>query len=84
MWCDAWARDDVDRRLEDVKHLIASDNWDADEVMVDDEMAVFRRISEAVVLQKNLPSGAIGVGVADVVIEYFKKFCSIAWRNRDL
>jgi len=46
MWCQVWSHADVYADLETFKMLMASDNWEADEQMGDDELSVLNRICE--------------------------------------
>ena len=49
MNCKTWSHEDVYADLENYKLLMASDNWEADEQMGDDELSVINRLCECIV-----------------------------------
>ena len=80
MWCKTWLHEDVYADLDTFKLLMASDNWEADEQMGDDELSVINRLCECMAtVQKEM-----GVAKDQAVIKTVKKMCSTVWIDTEL
>ena len=60
---------------------MASDSWDVDEQMGDDELAVLNRICECM---GTVRSAEMGQTHDHTVIDKVKKICSTAWTDDEL
>ena len=80
MNCKTWSHEDVYADLENYKLLMASDNWEADEQMGDDELSVINRLCECI---NTAPAGN-GLTKEQVVIRKVKTMVSTAWKDNEL
>ena len=72
MHCLVWEHADVVREISTFKVLMASDNWDADDVMGDDELAIIARMYDAMDTEKM----AVGVSKDKAIIRQVQRICS--------
>ena len=81
MRCQVWDHEDVTKHIESFKILMASDNWEADEQMGDDELSVMNRIFEC---KATVHSPDLGLTKDQSIIRSVKKICSTAWTDNEL